>query len=345
MSDNSRINELLLSDTSVSDIFIVQYMASLSKDAICLYMWMLMSNNTGEITESQLKDYSLLEADQAQKAVAELIQNGILIKKDTLYIMVDLKKKEVDAYCSARIAKGDIDAPAVLSSDEEQRNKLADSVSKTFYQGRMPYMFYRLIDTCLYEYKFEDAVVYRLFEDGRERKIHLKVNEMNNLASKWNDKGYNTLQKLGEYYKSHKNAKDIISLMGKLMRRRMNDLDIERINRWAAEYNATSELAEYAFKCNEFRGNIQMANVEDKLKEWHLADIHEIDKAAIYENERYQENKTKSSRKRGKNNTWKTGGEAGIKVEAIKEDVKAQQTEADDIDNDDILGLFRGVDD
>jgi hypothetical protein len=240
----------------------------------------------------------------------------------------------------------------VLSADEESRNLLASSINKTFYMGNMSYLFYRLVDKCLYEYKFHSSVVYSLFEEGRELKMHFKVNSMYDMAESWRRNGYTTPEKLKAYYDKKSKREQLVALMGRLTRRRLNGMDLERIDRWIEEFDTSVRLAEYAFKANEFRGNITLKNVEDKLREWFAAGVSDIDAAAVYENTRRQENKSKASKKRLKNNPLKTYGELEQKPvpEKVEEEkkpsspVKEEEKTEQEQENDDILTLFGGVD-
>lgn len=341
MKTGSETHELLLSDTSVPDLFIVQYMQDLSKDAIALYLWLLM-NGKKTFNEKDAKSFGLIPESDIGKALSELVSASVIIRKeDGAFLFEDLKKREVDSYIKSA-KEGEL-ADTALSADEKARNVLAGSINKTFYQGNMPYLFYRLVDKCLYEYKFDSPVVYSLFEEGRDKRIHLSVAKMYALAQDWSDKGYNDPQRLSTYLSRRNDVEDMISLMGKLMRRRMNDLDIQRIEHWVNDYGSTKDLVEYAFKVNEFRGNITTKHVDDKLKEWYAADISGLDKAMVYENERKNENQKKSRGKRAKDNSWKTGSEAGIVVPGKKEDIKTPEKE-DPADHDEILDMFGNSD-
>ena len=98
--------------------------------------------------------------------MGELIFREIVNKKgrDT-YFLNDLKKKEVDSYCASVIARGmSADDEFRLKESDELSQKLAESISKTFYAGKMNHQNYLLVDKCLYEYKFDSIVVYKLFE-------------------------------------------------------------------------------------------------------------------------------------------------------------------------------------
>jgi len=340
MSDNC--SRLLISDTLVPDIFIVRYMPQLSGDAISIYLWTLMTFHGEKFTLGDAASYGAISKADCEKALGELVAAGVLVRDgDGNFSPVDLKKVEVDAYVKSGASMA---GEAVLKSDEKRRNVLATSIQKTFYLGNMQYLFYRLIDQCLYEYHFEDSVVYALFEEGRDLKIHFIYAKMSDLARKWYDKGYTTQKALNGYYEAKKRRSETVTLMGRLMRRRLNDIDLERIDRWTGEYGADSDLVEYAFRQNEWRGNITTKNVEDKLKEWHAAGISTIDKAASYEAQRHSENKAKSAKGRGRTNARRSGSEAGIVV-PHEEQSDAEETPAvtgDSVSGDSILDMFNG---
>lgn len=341
MKTGSETHELLLSDTSVPDLFIVQYMQELSKDAVALYLWLLM-NGKDPFTEKDAEAYGLISGPDTGKALGELVSASVIIRKeDGTFLFEDLKKREVDSYIKA-VGQGET-GDTSLNADEKARNVLAGSINKTFYQGNMPYLFYRLVDKCLYEYKFDSSVVYSLFEEGRDKRFHLTVNRMYALAQEWYEKGYNDPERLSTYLSRRKDVEDMISLMGRLMRRRLHEMDIERISHWVNDYGSTKDLVEYAFKVNEYRGNITTKHVDDKLKEWYAADISDLDKAMVYENERKNENKKKKINKLGKDNTWKTGSEAGIAV-AEKEEAGSDLKKEEAEDRDEILDMFGNSD-
>ena len=355
MNQSNNGNELLLSDTSVPDIFVTQYAQELSKEAICIYLWLLMNCGYKEFSKEQIYSYGVLSTADADKAVADLIENGLLLtSKEDKFSLMDIKKAEVLSYIKTAVSKGGVMDDPVLSADEETRNLLAGSVNKTFYMGNMSYLLYRLVDKCLYEYKFDTSVVYSLFEEGRDRKIHFKVNSMYELAESWRKNGYTTPDKLKAYYDKKSKREQLISLMGRLMRRRVNDMDITRIDRWLEEFNPEVRLAEYAFRANEFRGNITLKHVEDKLREWYAAGVTDIDAAAAYENMRKQENKGKRARRAANNNPHKTYAELNGRItpevklpeeqpEASKAEEKQEEVVEESV-SDPIFEMFGGVD-
>ncbi len=327
--DNNIKCEMLLSDTPVADVFIVCHMNELSSNALKLYLWLCMTYGTkDEFTLASLNDYSYLNASEASEALAEMLEHELLYKIGSEnFRLADLKQQEALEYAKSYAAKGvNIDG-LELSADAKARDVLTDSISKTFYLGRCPYWCYRLVDKCLYEYNFEAPVVYKLFEEGRDGKFHVYTNRMNALAKDWYNHGYTSTNKLGEYFERKQMLSSVIEKMGKLSRRRLNGVELERIEHWVSAMDVTPELAEYAFRCNEFRGNITLKNVEDTLVIWHQAGIKSVDKAMVYENERRTERKSKARKAGGRDNVWKTGAEAGL----LKKEEADSQSEKKDV--------------
>lgn len=346
MAASGPSKEFLISSTLIPDIFIARYMHSLGKDAIVLYLWTCMTMKGGAFTTSDAVSYGGIPEEDVKTALAELVAAGVLIRKeDGVFEPVDLIRAEVDEYIGNRTDENGVPE---LRSDEKKRNLLATSIQKTYYQGYMAYPFYRLIDTCLYDYHFEDDVVYALFEEGKELRCQYVVTKMCDLAKKWYEKGFTTTDALKDYYELRDRRKNITAMVGKMLRKHLTELDYERINRWVEVYGADEEIVEYAIRENEWRTTLRPVDVENKLKEWFDAGVMTIDKAMVYENERHKENKAAATKRKGRTNVRRSGKEAGITVEEPEknEDGQAPENGAEEAPmHDSILDMFQGDDD
>lgn len=316
---------LLISDTAIPDIFIVRYADNLSKSALNLYLWLNMVFKGREFVYKDVMEIKLFAPTETDESLAELVSAGLFIRKGDDFSFVDLKQREVRDFAEHYAARGVTLEGVELRSEEEARNKLADSVSKTFYQGKMPYICYRLIDKCLYEYKFDSLVVYKLFSICRDNHMHRSIGYMEKMASDWNDRGFTDPSKLDEYLSEEKKIEELIKKISKLTRRKVNGIDLERLTRWVRDLKVSADLVELAYRCNEYRGNITLAHVEETLSKWIAAGITTVDEAAKYEEEQHKENKRKAKRKQKKNGAWITGAEAGL-----SEDQPEVKVEADD---------------
>ena len=307
------LSRLLINDSLLPDIFLVRYAQELSKNALLVYLWINMTGDKDSFDENTVKKFKIIPDEETDKAMAELMAAGLIIRKDKTYSFDDIKAREVEEYVQAQKARGDDPDLTGLKSDEKERTTLAESISKTFYQGELPYIFYRLIDKCLYEYKFEGMVCYKLFEEGYEQSIHRSNILMENKAREWYQKGYTDIKSLEKQLEISKRTSKLIKLTGSLMRKRLNGLDLDRVKSWAEDLGATEELVTLAFKENEFRSNLTLKNVGDTLTKWHDQGIKTAEEAARFSEEEHKENKRKATRRKAvAGSTWVTGEEAGI---------------------------------
>lgn len=68
---------------------------------------------------------------------------------------------------------------------EKTRQELVDVISEHYYSNNMAFAFYRLIDTCLYEYCFDESIIAELFFVAQQRRIIYKHTAMENMARDW----------------------------------------------------------------------------------------------------------------------------------------------------------------
>ena len=340
-------SRLLINDSLLPDIFLVRYAQELSRNALLVYLWINMTGNKNSFDGSTVRQFKIIPDEEIDKTLAELMASGLINRKDKTYYFDDIKAREVEEYVQAQKARG-LDPDSGLSSDEKERTTLAESISKTFYQGELPYIFYRLIDKCLNDYKFDSRVCYKLFEEGYEQSIHRSLQQMEKMARDWYDKGYTDIKSLEKQLEINKRTKKIIKLCGSLLRKRLNGLDIDRVTSWVEELDVTEELVNLAFKENEYRSNLALVHVGETLKKWHDQGIKTAEDAARFSEEEHKENKRNATRRKAKSGSvWRTGEEAGIASAAAAEAPAAkapEETNNDDDIPDDILDMFGDAD-
>ncbi len=177
-----------------------------------------------------------------------------------------------------------------FTGTEKQRQCVMNSIAKTFYQGELPYIFYALIDKCLNEYGFDPQVVYQLFSMCYDKAMHRKLSYVEQLASNWYKHGYRKPEDLNEFILLSKKTKQICNFCMQILRRRFNDLDVERIEKWITEYNASEPLVRYAFQTNDFRSYITLQNIENTLAKWHANGVKTVEDAVSFCEKEHQEN-------------------------------------------------------
>lgn len=341
-------SKLLINDSLLPDIFLVRYAQELSKNALLMYLWLNMTDKKEGFDEKDIKELKIIREEDIAPALAELMAASLINRKDKTYAFEDIKAREIGDYISSAIARGKDPELTGLMSNEKDRKILADSISSTFYQGELPYIFYRLIDKCLNDYRFDSRVCYKLFEEGYEQSIHRSLQQMEKMARDWYDKGYTDIKSLEKQLEINKRTKKIIKLCGSLLRKRLNGLDIDRVTSWVEELDVTEELVNLAFKENEYRSNLALVHVGETLKKWHDQGVKTAEDAARFSEEEHKENKRNATRRKAKSGSvWRTGEEAGIASAAAAEapaPKDPKETNNDDDIPDDILDMFGDAD-
>ncbi len=64
----------------------------------------------------------------------------------------------------------------------DSRENFYEIISKDFYNGRMPYRGYRLIDICLERYHYPMKDIYELFVTAQEQGLLLKFDFLEGVA-------------------------------------------------------------------------------------------------------------------------------------------------------------------
>lgn len=309
---NDGYSELVISQSLLDDIFVVRYLQDLTREAVVVYLWLNMARGDSEFDENTVKALRVIPESKVKETLTELLGAKLIRASKNKFVLEDLKRHEVEEYVNVCKAKGEAgDIPGI--NDSEEYNTLSASISKTFYQGMMDYNYYRLIDKCLYEFRFEGTVCYKLFEEGYQKGILRKYNAMAGLASHWYEKGYTTAESLEKYLEKNSLKERLVKLCSKTLRRHLTDLDINRIYGWVDNLNTNEELVAYAFRVNEFRSNPNLMHIETTLKKWFDLGINTADKAARLDEEEHKENARKSAHRKSRSGTkWRTGAEAGL---------------------------------
>ena len=358
---NDEYSELVISQSLLDDIFVVRYLQDLSKEAVVVYLWLNMTAGKDEFDEESVKSYRVIPENKVKEALTELLGAKLIRASKDKFVMEDLKRREVEEYVNICKAKGEAgDIPGMMS-DPEEHKMLATSISRTFFHGMMDFNYYRLIDKCLYEYRFEGTVCYKLFEEGYQKGILRKYNAMAGIASHWYEKGYTTAESLEKYLEKNSLKERLVKLCSKTLRKHLTDLDINRIHGWVDNLNTNEELVAYAFRVNEFRNNLTLMHIETTLKKWFDLGIDTADKAAKLDEEEHKENARRSAHRKSRSGSkWRTGAEAGIETddgssgkepESSEEKPEVKETKAAAEDNekgkkgedsvlDDILDMF-----
>lgn len=269
-------NKMELSDTNISDLFILNYMNSLQGLDIRLYLYILFAlKNHIELDISEIaKRLEVTEA--AISNSLDVLQAEELITKTTQgFIVVDLKEVEVN---KSYIPKMEPKVNRVQSELEKKRMAAASAINESFFQGIMSLGWYTDIGTLFKNYSFSEEVMIALFHYCRERKA-LNRKYVYAVAENWYRGGVKTFEQLEEFLESYDNIQKIKQKILKALRLNRNFTKYEEqyIDTWIKEYKYEFDVIEEALKRTVAKSNPSLKYVDAILTSWHKKGYKSLD--------------------------------------------------------------------
>ncbi len=280
--------KLLLSDTQVPDLFITQYMSSLTGSSIQIYLFMLMdhSSSSGKMNADKLSKKLGMSQSEIEEQLFYLTSAGLLERaEDGSLHLVDIKAKEVDRYIEARKDSG-LETPPQHKSPEMLR--LSRSISDTFFVGHMSFIWQRFIDDSASVHKLDPAVIYALFSALQERGKLLNKNTRpaEELREEWCRRGVHTSEELEKVLEGDRRIKECVAQMGKKKRKALDGVDIEYITTWILTYKMEPDVPPFLYsylRKVKNKETVTFAQMDEILQEWFSHNIHDVASATDYE--------------------------------------------------------------
>lgn len=279
-------NKLLLSDTLVPDLFITQYMSSLSGAAIQLYLLLLLDQNTSQskLNVEKLAAKIGWAQSETEEQVFVLTAAGLLERaEDGTLSLSDIKAKEVDRYIESKSNEGLLTPPQHI---EQSLQRLTRSIDDTFFMGKMNYSWHRFIDECASVYKLAPDVIYALFDALHERKKLLvrSTKPAEELRADWCSRGVHTEKDLEKIVEEDRRIKECVASLGKKTRKSFDQIDYDYVNKWMKVYLMNPDVPAYLYTfLRKEKEKVTFAQMDIVLQEWFAHNIHSVDEASAYE--------------------------------------------------------------
>lgn len=261
-------NKMELSDTNISDLFILNYMNSLQGLDIRLYLYILFAlKNHMELDISELAKRLEVTEAAISNSLDVLQAEELITKTSQGFIVVDLKEVEVN---KSYIPKMEPKVNRVQSELERKRMAAASAINESFFQGIMSLGWYTDIGTLFKNYSFSEEVMIALFHYCRERKA-LNRKYVYAVAENWYRGGVKTFEQLEEFLESYDNIQKIKQKIQKALRLNRNFTKYEEqyIDTWIKDYKYEFNIIEEALKRTVAKSNPSLKYVDAILTSWH----------------------------------------------------------------------------
>jgi len=261
---------ILYSDTLLPDIFISEYMPSMSPDCLKVYIYCLfLSKYNKKASAEELSKKLEMEIDKVKNAFTHLESLGIIKRKDRSIQFVDLKEKEINKLYRMKTTSTPEEA-ALSSERNKKRNHIISAINNTFFQGVMAPSWYTDIDAWFDKYQFEEDVMYALFQhcydhNGLSKQYIAKV------ADNWHSKGIKNSFDLDRYFIEYQKLKDIKLKIAKKLKRKspLTQYEEEYVEKWVMDYKYNFDVIELALKKTTAIANPNFEYINRILTNWY----------------------------------------------------------------------------
>lgn len=271
-------NTMELSDTSIPDIFICEYMKQLDFNSIKLYLFILYVNKSKkEMTLDNIAKMTCLTKDELAKALSLLEEKELLLKTEKEYIVRNIKELEIEKMYAHKINTSNKNQ----RKNDPERDKLFKAISNTFFAGNMPTRWYIEITNFIDKYKFDNDVILGLFTTCQKNN-KLFVNYVSTIANAWHKAGIKTEDDLNEYYERQTILRKTENKIKKFFRTNNNltEPEMKYVETWVEKYNFEYPVIEQALLTTLGKQNpLMYAN--KVLQNWNNCGVKTVEDIAV----------------------------------------------------------------
>lgn len=290
---------ILYSDTLVPDIFITEYMPSMSCEFVKVYLYCLfLSKYNKQASAEELSKKLEIELNQVKNALIYLENVGVITRKNNSIQMVDLKEREINKVYRPKTTSSPEDA-ALSIERNKKRSRTISAINKAFFQGVMSPSWYTDIDAWFDKYGFEEDVMYALFQHCYDHK-GLAKQYIIKVAESWYSKNIRNNFDLDSYFMEYEKLRDIKYKIVKKLNRRgpLTEYEEDYIEKWVMEYNYDFSIIDLALRKTTSISSPNFKYINKIIETWHENGFKTKEEIVAYEKLRRQKNtRGKSSSK------------------------------------------------
>lgn len=258
---------MIFSTTDISDVFFTEYLSQASGDYIKVYLYILFLSKYGkDVKLNDLSKKLALPLKTIQDALKYWEDNGVLIKKNTGFIVNNLQEIELHKLYKPRLSSV---ADLENSSKNQYRAKAIEDINSSFFQGIMSPSWYNDIDLWFKKYGFDEQVMIALFRYCFERSA-LHRNYIQTVADAWHKNSIRTFSDLDLYYQKQEKLNIIKKSIAKKLglNRSLTQYEEAYIEKWSIDYAFPLDIIELALKKTTSKINPSFDYIDKILADW-----------------------------------------------------------------------------
>ena len=258
---------MLFSNTEIPDVFFTEYLSAANGDYVKVYLYILfLSKYDKDIKLNDLSKKLSLPLKTIQDAFKYWEDAGVLIKKHTGYVLVNIQEVELLKLYSPKLTSSPEDIKK--NAKNQYRAKAIENINNQFFQGIMSPSWYSDIDMWFKKYNFDEQVMLALFNYCFDHSA-LHRNYIQVVADSWYKNNIRSFSDLDKYYEKQEKIsslkKSIIKKLG--LNRNLTVYEDAYVQKWAIDYGYPLEVIEIALK--KTKSNINFEYLDKMITDWH----------------------------------------------------------------------------
>lgn len=276
---------LLYSDTSVSDIFISQYMPSMDSSCVKVYLYMIfLCKHNKKVSTDELAKILNMTMDEVKSALTNLDNLAVISWIGEKIQLVDLKDAEIKKIYRLKAVSSPEQANENFEKNKS-RNSTLSAINSKFFQGLMAPNWYLTIDTWFSIYKFDEDVMYTLFKYCHDNNTFHK-SYIEAVATSWHKRGIHNFFDLEKYFEDMTQVRGIKgTIIKKLrLRRALTEYESDYVEKWVIDFKYGFDVIEIALKKTVGKTNPDFKFLNSVITRWHELGLVTAEEILGYEN-------------------------------------------------------------
>lgn len=296
---------LLFSETMLPDIFFSEYLTALPGEYLKIYLYLVFLSKYGkEIKLNDLSKKLNIPLKTINDGMKTLEENGLILKKATGYIIVDLQETTLTQLYKPNLSMSK--EKVEQTAKNKARAKVIDHINNMYFQGIMGPSWYNDIDLWFTKYEFDEQVMIALFDYCYKRSA-LHRNYVQTVAEAWSTNKIKTWNDLDQYYEKQENLnKYKKTISKKLGKYNLTQYEEAYIENWVLNFGYDMNIIEIALKRTTLKQNPTFEYINNVITDWHDRNLKTVAEVQAFLEERKKQEKSTKELKAKVNKTTYT---------------------------------------
>jgi DnaD/phage-associated family protein len=296
---------LLFSETMLPDIFFSEYLTALPGEYLKIYLYLVFLSKYGkDIKLNDLSKKLNIPLKTINDGMKTLEENGLILKKTTGYIIVDLQETTLNQLYKPNLTMSK--EKVEQTAKNQARAKVIDHINNMYFQGIMGPSWYNDIDLWFTKYEFDEQVMIALFDYCYKRSA-LHRNYIQTVAEAWSTNKIKTWNDLDQYYEKQENLnKYKKAISKKLGKYNLTQYEEAYIENWVLTFGYDMNIIEIALKRTTLKQNPTFEYINNIITDWHERNLKTVAEVQAFLEERKKQEKSTKELKAKVNKTTYT---------------------------------------